>query len=47
MVTMYVADGLRAPLVSVEEFAEDSQQILMGKMYVAFPSLANNIIVRH
>ena len=47
MVTMYVADGLRAPLVSVKEFAEDSQQISMEEMYVAFPSLANNIIVRY
>jgi hypothetical protein len=35
MVTMYIADGLRAPLMSVEGFAEAFQQILMEEMYVA------------
>ena len=35
METMYVADGLRAPLMSVEEFVEHFQQILMEEMYVA------------
>ena len=35
MVTMYVADGLRAPLMSVQMFAEAFQQVLMEEMYVA------------
>ena len=34
MVTVYVADGLRAPSVSVEMFAEPSQQVLMRQRYV-------------
>jgi hypothetical protein len=36
MVTTYVADGLRAPLMSVEMFAEAFQQILMKETYVVF-----------
>ena len=34
MVTMYVADGLRAPAVNVEGFVEPSQQVLMSQLYV-------------
>ena len=33
MVTMCVADGLRATLVSVEEFVGIFQQVLMEEMY--------------
>ena len=33
MVTMYVADGLRAPLMSVERFVEPSKQVLMRQRY--------------
>ena len=44
MVTMYVADGLRATSVSVEEFVEHFQQILMEEMYVTVVfCLANNV----
>ena len=32
MGTMYVADGLTAPLVNVEEFVEPFQQILMKEL---------------
>ena len=32
METKYVADGLRAPLMNVEVFAEAFQQILMEEM---------------
>ena len=35
METMYVADGLRAPVMSVEKSVEHFQQILMEEMYVA------------
>ena len=36
MGTMCVADGPRTILVSVEEFAEVSQQVLMKEKYVAY-----------
>ena len=32
MATIYVADGLKVSLVSVEKFAEAFQQILMEEM---------------
>ena len=35
MVTLYIADGLRAPLMSVQMFVEAFQQVLMEEMYVA------------
>ena len=38
MVIMYVADGLRVPLMSVEGFVEAFQQILMEEMYVVILS---------
>ena len=34
MVIMYIADGLRVTLMSVEGFAEAFQQILMEETYV-------------
>jgi hypothetical protein len=34
MVTMYVADGLKASLMSVEMFVEPSHQVLMRRLYV-------------
>ena len=44
MVTMYVADGLRAPAVNVEVFVEASQQVLMKLLYVTV--LYDNITAR-
>ena len=38
MVIMYVADGLRVTLMSVEGFAKAFQQILMEEMYVVIVS---------
>ena len=38
MVTLYGADGLRVPLMSVEGFAKAFQQILMEEMYVVIVS---------
>ena len=35
MVTLYIADGLRAPLMSVQMFVEAFQQVLMEETYVA------------
>ena len=35
METMYIVDGLRVHLMSVEEFVEHFQQALMEEMYVA------------
>ena len=35
MVTLYVADGLTACLMNVEEFVAPFQQILMRSQYVA------------
>jgi hypothetical protein len=34
MVTMYVADGLKAAAVNVEKFVEPSQQVSMRQLYV-------------
>ena len=45
MVTMYVADGLRALLVSVEEFVEPSQQIWMRLLYVIILSIASHTVI--
>ena len=36
MVTLYGAGGLRVTLMSVEEFAGTSRQILMEEMYVVY-----------
>ena len=44
METMYIVDGLRVHLMSVEEFVEHFQQILMEEMYVVLLCLANNIV---
>ena len=44
MVTMYVADGLRAPAVNVEGFVEPSQQILMKRPYVIVLYIASNTV---
>ena len=35
MVILYSADGLKAPLMSVQMFVEAFQQVLMEEMYVA------------
>jgi hypothetical protein len=44
MVTMYAADGLRAPLMSVEGFVEPSQQVLMRQLYVTVLYIASNTV---
>ena len=44
MVTMYVADGLRAPAVNVEVFVEPSQQVLMRQWYVTVLCIASNTV---